>query len=169
MQRPIVLLLAASVLAWGPLAARAQDSSLQLRSLAWSGEQSGLRLRLDLRLAEEPLQALEQGVALPFVIEWRACPERCGPIVGVQRLELRHAPLLQRYLLWIEDQPPRQFAFRAALFGAFEQPPALSMPRHSGWQVRVRLEHAKLPAPLRLPARLQQVWQLDSGWQEAPS
>ena len=148
----------------------AQESSLQLRSMAWTGSQAdaGLRLRLDLRLGDEPLQALEQGVGLPFVLEWRDCPGRCGPIADRQRAELRYAPLLQRYLLRVDGQPPRQFAFRAALFGAFEQPVPLRLRRDGQWQVRVRLDHAELPAPLRLPARLRPVWQLDSGWQTAP-
>lgn len=164
-------LLIGCTLLFGSLPAQAQASRLELRSMAWTSSQNdpGLRLRLDLQLAMEAMQALEQGVALPFVFEWRSCPSGCGPVVGEQRVELRHAPLLQRYLLLIENQPPRQFAFRAALFGAFEQPPPLLIPRQGHWQVRVRLEHAKLPAPLRLPARLQAVWQLDSGWRDVPT
>jgi hypothetical protein len=148
----------------------AQESSLQVRSMEWTDSQAdaGLRLRLDLRLAEEPLQALEQGVGLPFVLEWRACPGRCGAVVDRQRAELRYAPLLQRYLLRVEGQPPRQFAFRAALLGAFEQPLPLRLQRGGQWQLRVRLDQAELPAPLRLPARLRAAWQLDTDWQEVP-
>ena len=128
----------------------------------------GLRVRLALELSGEPLQALEQGVALPFRLQWRRCEPGCGDVLGEQRIEMRHAPLLQRYMLQFDDSPPRQFPFRAALLGAFEQPPVLPLAPAAGWQVRVRLWREGLPAPLRLPALLRDSWQLDTDWQAVP-
>lgn len=145
----------------------AKAGALQVVAAEWTGE-AGVRVRLGLDLRGEPLQALEQGVALPFQLQWRRCQPECGEPLGERRLELRHAPLLQRYLLQLDEQPPRQFPFRAALLTAFEQPPVLPLARAEGWQLRVRLCREELPAPLRLPALLEADWQLDSDWQAVP-
>ena len=156
-------------LLFGPAAAMAAQA-LQLVDTVWlrGSVSEGLRVRLALALSGEPLQALEQGVALPFRLQWRRCEPGCGAVLGEQRIELRHAPLLQRYVLQFGDSPPRQFPFRAALLGAFEQPPVLPLTPGAGWQVRVQLWREALPAPLRLPALLRDSWQLDTGWQAVP-
>ncbi len=150
--------------ALGPATAGSLDI-VDLRRLG-AADQGLVQVQLSINLDGAPAMALEHGITLPLVIQWRRCIQgRCAaPLPGVH-LQARYAPLQDRYLLEHQDQPARGFAFRPALLDALENPPPVAVPDGSGWQLRVRLRVRHLPPPLRLPARLQSDWQLNSGWE----
>ncbi len=159
-------IIGAGVLAF--LSAAATAGSLSIVELRRLGaiDQGPVKIQLSINLDGAPAMALEHGVTLPLAIHWRRCVQgRCAePLPGVH-MQARYAPLQDRYLLEHQDQPVRGFAFRAALLDALENPPPVTVPDGSGWQVRVRLRVRHLPPPLRLPARLQSDWQLNTGWE----
>lgn len=128
-----------------------------------------VQLRLQVDLSGDPVQALEHGVTLPLLIQWRHCNQgSCGsPLPGVH-VQARYTPLQNRYVLEHQDLPARSFAFRPSLLDAMENPPPVAVPPGEGWQLRVRLRVRHLPPPLRLPARLQSQWRLNSGWVDLP-
>jgi len=134
-----------------------------------AGDDGLVQLQLHIDLSGAPASALEHGVTLPLVIQWRRCIQgRCAtPLPGVH-LQARYAPLQDRYLLEHQDLPARGYAFRPALLDALENPPPVAVPAGAGWQLRVRLRVRHLPPPLRLPARMQPEWQLNSGWVSLP-
>lgn len=121
----------------------------------------GLRLTVELEPAEAVLEALEAHIELPFRID-----RRCGGVHQVARIGLRLRPLSADYVLRMADDRELSFRLRAEALAAFR---SLTLPRPLPCQdrqpqVRVQLELAQLPAPLRLPAMLDRAWQLDSGW-----
>ncbi len=111
--------------------------------------------------------ALDAGLPLRFLVEFRGE----DGADRVQTLMLRASPLLRSYNLAIGTEAPQQHGLRNALLVAFEN---ARIPFDSGkpcdpgcpGRVRVRLDLAALPAPLRLPALVDPGWQLDSGWVE---
>ncbi|MCB1606752.1 MAG: DUF4390 domain-containing protein [Xanthomonadales bacterium] len=146
----------------------ARGGSLRVAELQRvAAERVQMRLQVDLEGA--PAQALEHGITLPLVIQRRHCVQgSCNaPLPGIY-LQVRYAPLQERYLLEHQDQPARGFAFRPSLLDAMENPPAIMVPAGAGWELRVRLRVRHLPPPLRLPARLEEEWRLDTGWVAVP-
>lgn len=125
-----------------------------------------LQLQLSVHLGERATAALEAGLVLTFDVEWRLGDGRRLR----QPLSLRHSPLLRSYQLALGAQPPRPYAVRDALLAAMENArlrwlgePGCAPPCEG--EVRVRLDPAALPAPLRLPALIDGDWDFDSGWQ----
>lgn len=121
----------------------------------------GLRLSVELEPAAAVLEALEAHIELPFRID-----RRCGGVHQVARISLRLRPLSADYVLRMADDREISFRLRAEALAAFR---SLTLPRplpceQRQPQVRVMLELAGLPAPLRLPALLSGDWRLDSGW-----
>lgn len=121
----------------------------------------GLRLTVELEPAAAVLEALEAHIELPFRID-----RRCGGVHQVARISLRLRPLSDDYVLRMADDRELSFRLRAEALAAFR---SLTLPRplpceQRQPQVRVLLELAGLPAPLRLPALLSGDWRLDSGW-----
>lgn len=156
-------------LLWLPALAAA--GSLQITGLERLGGAPDGRvlLRLQVDLSGAPEQALAHGVTLPLLIQWRRCHQGlCQPPAGAVHLQARYAPLQERYLLEHQDRPARAFAFQPNLLDALENPPPVAVPAGAGWQLRVRLRIRHLPPPLRLPARLDAEWKLNSGWVALP-
>lgn len=129
-------------------------------------ERSGGRaeLLLSVRLAPALREGLERGVPLTFRVETVAAGERAE-----SRRELRYLPLTRQYQL---REPSvdysRSFASAAAALAALERWP-LPVPAGQGEVgVRVRLDRARLPAPLVLPAVFDRRWRLDSGMRTWP-
>jgi hypothetical protein len=124
-----------------------------------------LTMRADLGPSAEA--ALDAGLALRFAVDYRAEP-------GVrlsQPVVLRASPLLRSYTLLVGQEAPQQLSLRNALLVAFEnvRVPLAEAPECAdscSARVRIRLDPAALPAPLRLPALVDAAWRLDSGWVE---
>lgn len=121
----------------------------------------GLRLDVRLEPGQDVLDALEAHLELPFRID-----RRCGGVHQVARIGLRLQPLSADYVLRMADGRELSFRLRAEALAAFR---SLTLPRPRDCaeeqpEVRVQLELARLPAPLRLPALLDRQWWLDTGW-----
>lgn len=102
---------------------------------------------------------------LAFEVEWRLADGRRLR----QPLALRYSPLLRHYELAIGSSPPQPHALRNHLLAAMENarlrwPAEAACAGACAGQVRVRLDPAALPAPLRLPALVDGDWHFDSGW-----
>lgn len=124
-----------------------------------------LQLALSVQLGERATAALEAGLMLSFDVEWRLADGRRLR----QPLALRYSPLLRRYQLAIGQGAPQPHALRNGLLSAMENARLrwtgdAACEGDCGGQVRVRLDPAALPAPLRLPALVDGDWRFDSGW-----
>lgn len=107
------------------------------------------------------LEALDAHIPLPFRLD-----RRCGGLHQFAELSLRLRPLSGDYVLTLADASEQTWRLRAEALAAFRRL-ALPRPLPCGAEpafLRVRLDPARLPAPLRLPALLDSAWQLDSGW-----
>lgn len=123
-----------------------------------------LWLSVQLEPDSEVLEALEAHITLSFRLE-----RRCGSVHQVATLTLGLRPLSGDYVLTLADGSEQRWRLRAEALAAFRRL-ALPRPLPCGTQpayLRVRLDPAPLPAPLRLPALLSTAWHLDSGWVEA--
>lgn len=145
--RPLILCLAVAT-------APALGSELEIRDASWANNLLTITLRF--APAERVDDALD--AAVPICFRLRTEPaQRLAPIC------LQYAPLRRRYALRIGERETLQVQLRAELYDAFEdlRLPLASAPR----RVRIDLARALLPAAMRLPAALQDSWQIDSGWQ----
>lgn len=124
----------------------------------------GLQLELtqELRLTERMKQALAHGI--PLRLRYRI--SACGAQIE-HALWLRYAPLDARYELQREgDAEVRGFARLAGLVAALDRvrlPLDLPPQARCGGYVRLDLDQAALPTPLRLPALMKpEDWRLQS-------
>jgi Domain of unknown function (DUF4390) len=137
----------------------ATAGAIQIEATSRRAETLDLDLRFDLQ--GEPLAAMQSNIVLPFVIvcqqDWRTH--------RVEQIRLSFSPLLQSYeLVYVKRNTKQHFRVKVELLKAFEHPRAIALGKLGCERVRVELERAKLPAPLRLPALLQSAWQIDSPW-----
>ena len=125
---------------------------------------------MQVELGARATDALEAGLVLAFDVDWELADGRRLR----QPLALRFSPLLRSYQLAQGTDPPQAFALRNSLLSAMEnarlrfegdQP----CEGDCGGRVRVRLNPAALPAPLRLQALVDGDWDFDSGWRELES
>lgn len=127
----------------------------------------GLELSLRLDPGVQATEALEAGLVLSFSVHWELDDHRAL----VQTMSLRYSPLLRAYALTIGNAPAQTYTLRNAMLAAFEQArlrwegEGHCSDRCAG-RVRVELDRARLPAPLRLPSLLQPDWAFDTGWHE---
>lgn len=124
-----------------------------------------LQLALAIDLGPRATEALESGLMLAYTVEWQLADGRRLQ----QSLSLRYSPLLRSYQLAIGSTPTQAFTLRNSLLAAMENarvrwPDAPECAGACGGRVRVRLDPAALPAPLRLPALVDSDWDFDSGW-----
>lgn len=129
-----------------------------------------LQLAMSIELGAQATEALQAGLLLAFDVVWQLDDGR----ELHQSLALRYSPLLRSYQLAIGNGHPQTFALRNALLAAMENaqlrwPDASVCAAACGGRVRVRLDPAQLPAPLRLPALFDSDWSFDSGWREVES
>lgn len=120
-----------------------------------------LWLNVRLEPDAEVLEALDAHIPLPFRLD-----RRCGGLHQFAELSLRLRPLRADYVLTLADASEQTWRLRAEALAAFRR---LALPRplpcgDAPAYLRVRLDPARLPAPLRLPALLAAAWHLDSGW-----
>lgn len=121
---------------------------------------------MSIQLGERATEAIEAGLVLSFRVEWELADKRRLQ----QSLVLRYSPLLRSYQLGVGNEVVQTFPLRNTLLAAMENA-RLSWPQsqpcngYCGGRVRVHLDPAVLPAPLRLPALFDADWRFDSGWQ----
>lgn len=124
-----------------------------------------LDLDLDLRFSPTHLEALDHGV--PLRLEFIT-----APLAGagtIETIELSYAPLSDHYEMRRSDEvAPRIFQTRAQMLAALSR---ISLPIRGGSAqgfVRARLNIDALPPALRMTARFDRRWQLEtrtSPWQ----
>jgi hypothetical protein len=129
-----------------------------------------LQLAMQVELGERATAALQAGLVLAFDVDWELADGRRLR----QSLALRFSPLLRSYQLALGGAPPQAFALRNSLLSAMENArlrfaDAKACEGDCAGRVRVRLNPAALPAPLRLPALVDGDWDFDSGWKELES
>lgn len=122
---------------------------------------------MQVELGVRATAALEAGLVLAFDVDWALADGRRLR----QQLALRFSPLLRSYQLAQGTDPPQAYALRNSLLAAMENARlrfagAAPCQDACGGRVRVRLNPAALPAPLRLPALVDGDWDFDSGWRE---
>lgn len=125
-------------------------------------EGPALELTQQLQFSEAMREALDHGIALRLVYDIRLCGQ-----AQQHALWLRHAPLSRRYELQREgDDEVRGFARQSALFAALDRvrlPLAQSPDSACAGRVRLWLDLAGLPTPLRFPAFAEpEQWRLQS-------
>ncbi len=166
--------------AYASPAAWAQDFDVRTASL-WQAEgQWLLSARVDYRLTDKALAALENGIALTFRVEvsvsrlrrWWTNPE----VLNVERdWRLSYEPLTRRYLVQYPDG--REQTAHATLFGALNAigrvqslpiAEASRLDPHETYIVAVRavLDQHTLPAPLQFFAFWGSGFSLESEWYE---
>lgn len=141
----------------------AAASQLAITGLEQRGA-GGHELVLAIRLGRPLRQALESGVPLTFRLDLDTAGGHHR-----QWRELRFAPLSRRYQ--IHDPATgyrRSYDSRAAALTALERWPLaadgdVGTGAATPLRARVRLDTARLPAPLVLPALFSRNWHLDSG------
>jgi hypothetical protein len=137
----------------------ATSGSIQIDVASRRTETLDLDLRFDLQ--GEPWEAMQSNVVLPFAIMCR----QGWQTHRIEQIRLSFSPLLQSYeLVYVKRNTKQHFRVKVELLKAFEHPRAIALGKQGCERVRVELERAKLPAPLRLPALLQSAWQIDSAW-----
>lgn len=114
-----------------------------------------------LQLSPPMLGALEAGIPLSLVYDISGCP---GARRQTARIELRFAALTRRYELRLGEDERRYFSRRSAMLAALDRvrlPLASAIGGECPGTVRVGLDLASLPTPLRLPALLRPAdWRL---------
>lgn len=126
-----------------------------------------LTATLQLELSPTMLEALERGIPLRLVFALRR-DGGDGTLVARPALELRYAPLAQQFLLADDSGTTRSFARRTQLLAALDRvrlplpPEWADAPAGAHYVLRLRLDDAALPGPLRLPALVSRDWRLAS-------
>lgn len=122
-------------------------------------------LSASLRVAFSPvmLEALERGIPLKLSFALRR--EGGGASLTARTgLTLSYAPLAQQYLLVDDAGATRSFARRTQALAALDRvrlplPAAFAdAPADARYALRLRLDDAALPGPLRLPALVSRDW-----------
>ena len=128
--------------------------------------ESGGWLRIGFNLSPYLSRSLEAGVPLTFRLDYRN-----GESAVTERRELRYSPLSGRYQIRVPaGSYNRSYDSRAAALSALERWPVTLSAGADQFQARVRLETARLPSPLVLPAMFDSRWRLDSGtWRAGPT
>ena len=117
-------------------------------------------LALAMTLAPDVRDALDRGVALGFRLDL----EIDGNAEDTQWRELRYLPLTRQYQ--VRGPAPgysRSYSSRAAALAALERWPLPGRASQGVVLARVRLDRARLAAPLVLPAVFNRDWRIDSG------
>jgi hypothetical protein len=137
-----------------------------LGAQAQHSDRPALELALQMDLGSTATEALESGLMLVYRVDWQLADGRALR----EQIALRYSPLLRAYSLAIGNRPPQTFSLRNAMLAAFEHAKlhwddSAPCSGDCGGRVRIAVDIAGLPAPLRIPALLDGNWAFDSGWQ----
>lgn len=170
------LMLAPPALAQSFVAPQIAKLSLQDGALA-------VHSRFHLRLSPTALDALEQGVPISFVLDfkltrphfeaWKSGLTRLFSSGGQIRYKLSYSPLSQQYRLYNGDlyQNYKNLTEALAAIGGIrgwrvleaEQVGERSLSDFEG-AIRLQLDRSQLPRPFQLNTLHSSDWKLDSGW-----
>ena len=178
---PITALLALTALVMALILYRgAPEAVFTMREGRVYAQQGSLHLRnrLDIRLPDAVLEALNSGVPLVFNVDLHLMEQRDWmwdrTLADYSRAYRLHFHTLSRsYLLTQLDTGQRTIHHilggalarmshhQALVLAALAD---LSPERSYQVRLRIHLEESELPAPLQAPARFSAAWNLDSGW-----
>lgn len=179
-QRIFAALAAVLLVPWLAGAAYAEDFEVRTANIRLADGAWALTARIDYRLTDEAIEALENGVMLTFRVEisvsrlrnWWPDPE----VIAIQRdWQLAYDPLTKRYLVQYPDES--EPTSHATLFGALNaigrvqdllvaEGSQLSEGETYDVAVRAVLDQQKLPGPLRLLEFWDGGFSLESDWYE---
>jgi hypothetical protein len=133
-------------------------------------------LRQDLTLSRAATEALENGVALTLRVEMELRDSRTLTLLAddFQRFEIRYLPLSEHYELRGPGAgDSRTYPRLRHVLGALSSlrlnlDTGALAPGEYEFRVRTRIENARLPAPMRLPALFSARWRHDSEWSTWP-
>lgn len=148
--------------------------AVELRSARVDEGLSRIHADLHIRLPERAKQALEHGIALSFELEVRGRFEdllaRRERRLLKRSARLRLDPLVRRYVLEYDGRDPRPYArLNSALdaLGELRGVEIQRLPAHAqrrSYRLRLMLDRAALPGPLKLEAYFTSGFALDTGW-----
>jgi Domain of unknown function (DUF4390) len=142
------------------LSAQAQPATARLDAAGI--QQDRLDALFVVALSPTMSDALDRGIELSFSLQVRG-----ARLPMPEHARLSYQPLSRRYVL-SRHGDLRVFALRDSALralGGFDGIPLTEVPTNlSAVEIRLKLDRAELPAPLRLPAYLSAHWRLDSGW-----
>lgn len=142
------------------LSAQAQPAMARLD--AASVQQDRLDALFVIVLSPTMSDALDRGIALSFSLQARG-----ARLAMAEHAQLSYQPLSRRYVL-SRNGGQRVFALRESALRALGEFSAIRLREAPSdltkVEIRLKLDRAELPAPLRLPAYLSTQWRLDSGW-----
>ena len=165
------MLLAACVQAEG-------DYGFRIQKVAVSTGYRALNARIDqqLSVSEAARSALEHGVPLTVQLEVELRDARSLTLLfdDSRRFEIRYLPMLEDYQLidlhsgTHQAFPRLRHVLRALGDLDVELKTGPLGPGQYELRARSRIENARLPAPMRLPARFSPQWQHQSEWSTWP-
>jgi hypothetical protein len=132
--------------------------------------------RQTLTLSEEAREALDHGVALTVKMEMELRDSTTLALLAddSRRFEIRYLPLSQLYSLSApggvdaRNFPRLRHVLNALSAVDLSLSTGALAPGNYEFRTRLRLENARLPAPMRLPALFSSQWQHDSEWSTWP-
>lgn len=141
------------------LACTAEPGVLIINRAELDGNSQRLVLDVSLKLSRTQLEALDQGVPLTFVF-------LAAPIASASArhtITLRYSPLTRQYELSDSNEPaPRLFDSRTQMLSTLDR---ISLPINGApprGLVRARLDLGALPPALRMTARFDPSWKLET-------
>ena len=159
---------------------KARDYGFELSDLAATvtDNQAQISSQFNIRLSDAARLALERGIPLTLRIQFRARKDSRLPgstIAATEHVyQMTYLPLSEHYVLTdmvtgIQQTYPR---LRYLISSLQNQEQVMSLgdlaPGNYLIQVRAELDLRKLPAPMRLPARIAPEWRLSTDWHSWP-
>jgi len=154
----------------------ARDYGFEVSSLdaTINSDEASISSQLDIRLSDAAQLALERGIPLTLRIHFRARKDSWLPGSTIATAEhvykMSYLPLSEHYALTdmitgIQQTFPR-LRYLISSLSRQNQVILLGDPGPGSYviQVRAELDLRKLPAPMRLPARIAPEWRLSSDW-----
>ena len=155
---------------------QAREYGFEIASLeaTITGDEANISSRLNIRLSDAAQLALERGIPLTLRIHFRARRDSWLPgntIAATEHVyEMAYLPLSEHYSLTDmatgEQQTFPRLRYLVSSLSTQEQVMPLGdlAPGNYLIEVRAELDLRKLPAPMRLPARISPEWRLSTDW-----
>jgi hypothetical protein len=142
----------------------------------WSGDQLNVTVHQKLKLSSEAKEALVHGVPLTLQLELliRTTGAQTAINRNIYNYEIRYLPLISHYQLTRPHTAeirtfPRLRHLLAELSTISQSFPQGELPEEKvELMVRTRLDHSKMPPPMRLPILFSAQWRHDSDWSSWP-
>ena len=139
-----------------------------------TSDEARVSSQLDIRLSDAAQLALERGIPLTLRVHFRARKDSWLPgstvAVAEHVYKMSYLPLSEHYALTDmvtgDQQTFPRLRYLVSSLQAQEQVMSLEnlSPGNYRIEVRAELDLRKLPAPMRLPARIAPEWRLSTDW-----